>query len=269
MYSAGLESTWEALKLIAFVLFVFGVLGCIPVVRKLFRLKLLRLTAIALFLVPLALTLGLFPAVYSTLNLLHQNIFDVSFWKLELSSGVFALRVSSYILTFHMIIAVVRLFKRKQQLGKLRASRGLNEDEIANYTVDRRPADTRMWIHADVATIAAMQFLFYLVCLGALWYCTIHSNDSIIVSLSSWALFFIIDDWVVIADYSDHYSEPALNSHTLKILAFDFVLLVFVPLSALYTSIDAITVGLSLTMLLTATGVAMFTWRARHLHIKK
>lgn len=269
MYSTGLEPTWDVLKLVALALFIIGIIGCIPVAGQLSRLKLLLLAAVALLLAPLALALSFFPAVYSTVNLLHQDILSVSFWKQELSNGVFALRVSSYVLTFHSVLAIVRLLKRKRRLGKLRASRGLKEDEVANFTVDRRPDETRMWVHADIATISSMQFLFYLSCLGSLWYCTINANHSLVVSISSWALFFIIDDWVIIADYSDHYCEPALTPHTLKILAFDVILVTLVPLSALLTSIDIVTVGLTLTMIVAGAGIGMYTWRARHLHAQK
>ena len=71
-----------------------------------------------------------------------------------------------------------------------------------------------------------LQFAFYLACVSSLWVCTLNGESSIIVMLTSWSLFYIIDDWTVMSEYSQKYRVMPLNAHKKKIFCFNGLLFV-------------------------------------------
>lgn len=262
-YSQGVDQTLTTLIVVASILVAIGIAACFQSASQISRLKLWMLAGINISITPAAVALSLFPVVYSSINLGYQNVLSASFWKEELSTGVFAIRISSYLLTFHFLLAITRLIRHKRELAKVRSARGLDVDDVANYTIDRRPNETKLWLSGDLALIATFQFCFYLSAVTALWFCAIQGIHSLPTALASWCLFFIVDDWVVISDYTSQFDVPAISSHTMKVMGFNIALLVLIPIALFSTSEKLVALPLALVLLLSAFGVAMYTWRSK------
>lgn len=206
----------------------------------------------------------MFPTIFGTFNLGYQDYLSPEFWRAEFANGVFAVRVSSYVLTFHFFIALKRYLRRKQVLNELRGARGLNRDQVATFNLDHRPNETALWRHGDLAFTAAFQFVFYLAVLAALWLCAIEGTHNLVISLASWCLFFIADDWAIISDYTDHFNSPAITKHAYRVLAFDFALLGLVSFTLVvytHSPLRSLLVGI---LFLASIGICMFMWRANH-----
>lgn len=199
----------------------------------------------------LAVTFALFPPVYCTLNLAEQPLLSIEFWKSELANGAFALRVSSYVLSFQFSKSLYRFITRKRELAKMRGQRNLKEHEIANFTVDLKPAEAKLWLSGDLALVSTAQFAFYLSTLAALWLCVIDGKPSIAVTAASWCLLFIADDWSIVSDYTNHYQTVGLKSHTYKVHAFNLALAVLTPVALFETSDLILAIALFLAMLVT------------------
>jgi len=216
--------------------------------------------------VPIVNALALFPAVYCTFNLAHHELLSTDFWRHELASGVFALRVSSYLLTFHFFAGLRRYVQRKHELTTQRVARGLTGAQATTFGIDLQPAESLMWKRGDLAGVATFQFGFYLSVLTALWLCAIQGVSVLTTSLASWCLFFIADDWVIIAQYTTRLNVPALLQHTIKILAFDIALLLLVSGTILAHLRGPVGMGVIVAMLVCALAVGVLTSRAHRLH---
>lgn len=263
-YAAGLHPALATVAAIALALAVFGIAVAYRAASELSRLKVLALTIVSVFVAPTLAALSMFPMIFGTFNLGYQEYLSPEFWRSEFANGVFAVRVSSYVLTFHFFVALTRYLKRKQVLNDIRGARGLNRDQVATFSMDRRPNESALWRHGDLAFAAAFQFIFYLAVLAALWLCAIEGSHSLVISVASWCLFFIADDWVIISDYTDHFNASAIPKHTYRVLAFDFALLglvSFALIAHIHIPLRALLVGILIFALI---GICMFTWRANH-----
>jgi hypothetical protein len=266
MYSNGVDCTWEVLQYLFIAVFLFYVLVFSLATGILSRLKHLTLVFIGSILVPTVISLSFFPVIHSLVNLLHQELFSISFWQSDASNGILILRLSSIILTYSLLVNIFNFLRRIHAVGEVRKKRGLNENEIANFTIDLQPNENKQWRHADIATISSLQFILCLISLGVLWYCAIKSNQSFFVSLLNKLSFLLIGIVTIVSDYSDYYGEINKNQHTKKIFALDVALLILAPTAALTTAIDCVTIGFTATMLLVAAGIVFYTKRLQHLH---
>jgi hypothetical protein len=267
-YSAGLDRTWSVLVLIALFVALGGLVGVFKSGSLLHRLKLKTFTLFGLLIVPVIVSLSLFPLVYSTSNLLTQEIATTTFWKHELSTGVFALRVSSYILSFQLVRSIFRFVKRKREIARVRSRRGLAAEQIANFTVDLKPEEAKLWLRGDLALVASLQFAFYLSAVAALWLSAIDARHSLVTTLASWCIFFIADDWTIVSDYTDHFRVPAMTAHKYKIQLFNVTLLVLVPVSLFGSEHVFIPIVLSMVLFLSAATLTLLPWRSAHLVAK-
>ena len=132
--------------MIALFVALGGLVGIVKSGSLMHRLKLKTFTLFGLLIVPVIVSLSFFPLIYSTFNLLTQDITTTEFWKHELSTGVFALRVSSYILSFQLVRSIFRFVKRKREIARVRSHRGLPVEQIANFTVDLKPEEAKLWL---------------------------------------------------------------------------------------------------------------------------
>ena len=267
-YNMGLKETWVVLLVIASIIALIGVSGLLRVYNELSLTKRIAFAALAIFVAPAIVSLCFFPLIYCSFNLISQPLLSASFWKAELATGVFAIRVSSYLITYQFLRSLARLAGQKLELLKTRQKRGLNYDDSANFTIDRRPEEAGLWFGSDIAFAAVAQFLFYLSVIAALWLNAIDGAHSLALALASWALFFIIDDWVIISEYTDELQVPPIPTHLYKVIGFDIALILLVPVAMFSASVQLIFFILTFAMLFFATVFFMYTWRLRYVTTK-
>lgn len=250
-YTAGLDATWAVLAAMGSGLFVAGSVRLLWSAQLVDRLGIKTFSFFGLVAASLAVAFAFFPLVYCTLNLAEQPVLSVEFWKTELANGAFALRISSYVLSFQLTRSLYRFITRKRELARMRGQRNLKGHEIANFTVDLKPHEAKLWLSGDLALVSTAQFAFYLSTLAALWLCVIDGKHSIAVTAASWCLLFIADDWSIISDYTNHYQTVGLKSHTYKIHAFNLALTVLTPAALFATSELIPALALLIAMLVT------------------
>ena len=81
--------------------------------------------------------------------------------------------------------------------------------------------------------IIISQYGVYLVVLANLWVLTLMDVRLPLVALMTWAFFFIIDDWAIIADYSRAIGGRTFSSHRLRVTLLNLVLVVALLLTTL------------------------------------
>ena len=75
-------------------------LGAVILLRALIRYdraKVGVLIVLSIVVGPVVATVALFPAIFAGLDLVNQPVFEADFWKAEVGSGVFALRLASVV----------------------------------------------------------------------------------------------------------------------------------------------------------------------------
>lgn len=87
---------------------------------------------------------------------------------------------------------------------------------------------------------------------GNLLFCE-STNQLLRATIASWCIFYIVDDWSIISDYSDHYQMPAIRAHTYKIRFYNLALVVLIPIALLGARHEPIAIALYLAMLLSDT----------------
>ena len=82
--------------------------------------------------IPICAYLVFFPVIFSSINLLNQDVLNVSFWKEEISTGVFAIRIASLVLTIKFIVTLIALVKQNNVFEKRLEVDCANETELIN-----------------------------------------------------------------------------------------------------------------------------------------
>jgi len=250
-YGHELDLTWIVLLIIAAT---YGYFGWRRVSYGVGLLKLTRPNSAAAARMNLlhdtaAVTFASFPAVYSTLNLLNQELTSTNFWRAEISSGLLALRISSYLLLYHFIRITVRYRMLARELINVRLARGVPTEALFAYERGLEPHERELFVVRNVAWCASHQFVFYLSTVAALWLCTIEYRQSLVTLVANWCLFFIVDDWVVMTDYAIHFRASVLKSHSVRIGVFNLLLLVLIPASLVGTTHWVVSIALCLVLL--------------------
>jgi hypothetical protein len=268
-YTTGLEATWMVLAVVGSGLFIVGTARLVWSAKLIDRLGIKSFSFFGLVTASLTVAFAFFPLVYCTLNLTVQPVLTEAFWKSELASGTFALRISSYVLSFQFFRSLYRFIKVKRKLARIRGQRNLEKHEIANFTVDLKPAEARLWLSGDLSLVSTAQFAFYLSTLAALWLCVIDGKPSIAVTAASWCLLFIADDWSIISDYTNYYQKLGLKSHTYKIHAFNLALIVLTPAALFPTSNPVYALALLLVMLVALAIALLIPIRSHALQARR
>lgn len=232
--------------------------------RKLFTRSQLALGIISSILIfPLIYLFALFPAIYSTCNLIGQELFSSEFWKYEFANGMFAVRVATYLLTIHFVISIYRYHKSRLILFTARLNRGVTPYRAMRYGMEMHPDEFPLWAESDLDYTSALQFAFYLGCVQVLWLVAIQNLHSLVTSITSWCLFFIIDDWVIIADYTSALKRSPLTKHYIKILAFNFALALLITSISVMSFNWAIRIPIVAFMSILLLYICRLSWRSK------
>jgi hypothetical protein len=159
---------------------------------------------------PFLILTSIGPALLAIIGISHRFFADqltLDFLKSEVISGTMALRISSVIIAYHIIILEIQRIQFSintfQRLEKLNQKRD-----------------------APNIVISETQYLFYGITAAALWQNIINEGTSNAAIFASWALIYILDDWTVIQEYLiDLLTPPSLWLYY-KILLFNVLLLV-------------------------------------------
>ena len=173
-------------------------------------LSLVELPYIVLFSASGAMMLFVF--VYPIFNLAAQfDAFPLVF-KSELSSGVLSLRLVSVLLgarAYRDLRRVVYLYVFDWKLERVRKGR---------KKIELEPNDCAASFFQDTVLIFGIAIL---------WFCLSQGVSRVEVTLMNWLLFFIVDDWFIIADYLTE-SEEVFLGHVLRMVACNVALAILI-----------------------------------------
>jgi len=167
--------------------------------------------------------------LYPLVNLVSQPLkfTNVDFFKTELEKGILPLRISSLLIGFRLVIIVFRLL--------------ISQDIAEKF---------------EMLTYKLFQYFFYIVPLASLWFFTINGDSSIPIVLLSWSIFFILDDWNIIDDYTREFKSKPLGSHALRIFGFNIIIFVLCAV-CLFTKLNLI-LAVFLLLIFLFLGFALF-----------
>jgi len=136
--------------------------------------------------------------VYPTVNYLTQYkiAFNWKFIETEIRNGIFALRISSFLLAYKLLQVLI-------ETGKNR------------YT------------NRDLMAYRIVQYGFYTFPLAVLWIFAATGMQSLSIILLNWAVFIIIDDWSIIEDYSRKINIPPIKAHLIRVVLLDILISIF------------------------------------------
>jgi hypothetical protein len=164
---------------------------------------------------PLVIGLGLSVAFYSVVNPLLQPTVWKTFLQNELGTGVIGLRISSILVGTRAVWAAYKHFDH-QWSYRTSSYQDKRDPHIEKLPLKVKPE--------DLNTLIVSQLGFYLTIIIMLWAFVLLDRHSIWISIVSWSLFFIVDDWIVISDVMWLLKGRVLFWHSLRIWAFNILL---------------------------------------------
>lgn len=180
------------------------------------------------------LFISAFSIINLLLNLLSQPLYSLEFFKdffmKELNNGIIQLRVTSIMITFTAILNALRIAYSSRQSQKINI---LSTNLFPQYPEIENLKEVVPINNLLVAQY--LQYAFYTYILATLWTLNITENVSLWSRFAAFFIFFIIDDWIIIADYEIGLKGRIINTHSRKINGFNILLLVLSTLSVFTT----------------------------------
>jgi len=164
------------------------------------------------------LGVGLFISLFSLTNFVY-NIYsfsDFNLWYQEESKiGLIIIRVSSFVVFYGLIKYVFNHVFNKAMVFD-------SGFRIIKYEIKQFQIGTISY--NSLSSIYFSQMGFYIMALCILFYSFRVDHHSISVSLLNWALFFIIDDWAIIYNYT-YRIGATIGFDKIKIGFFNLILM--------------------------------------------
>lgn len=188
--------------------------------------KKIGLILIGFFWITLILGANAFLLIFPILNLLLQiNEIDVEFISGEIQTGILMLRLTSLFVGFKAFrdtITILRSWNVPQTTGDMVLfwDSRLGEKEFRKKFKDIEGEDNLFMVNFTIL----LQNTLYLLVIGILWSFVGFNISSILISILNWAVFFISDDWSILADYSKYLKGHLATGHKRKILFFNILL---------------------------------------------
>lgn len=171
---------------------------------------------ILLFLVYLALD---FAIIYFSFGFLHHEFTNISFWRLELENGVLALRLAA-LMMFLESAYKINILSRIDDWGDSRGITWKSSWSTLGEKIGIR-------LIPDI-----IQMFFYMLVIYILAISIMSGVQGLLVIISSWTLFFIVDDWRIISSYKNIKKICPIKSHRIRILLFNAFLFILTSLIA-------------------------------------
>lgn len=156
----------------------------------------------------------------TTMNLLNAGTGD-AIWSLigaELQSGVLPLRIATLLVAFYMTLEILDLFREAAPPEQINA---LFRPKFRSRSLTSLPPVIGV---ARMEYITFSRFAYYLGAILLLWILIHLGVAGGVAALIMWALFFIVDDWIVVAEYFRASGGRIMPSHAYRILLFDVVI---------------------------------------------
>lgn len=213
------------------------------ITKKIITIALSPLISVAIILLMLLITilasLLLGPAIYSLYNFFHQDYMNISFWKEEVSNGFLAVRIMAVTLLIYLILFSHKNTKIDNKI-KLKAKKKLKlftkRKRIKNdLKISKDELGYIMFFNHTSAIVYYNIIVIYLIMHK------IIGVESLFIPLLSWGLFFIVDDWKIIADYTHEFKRKIMFWHLFKLKLINYLLisLLIVATFEMFTIIEA------------------------------
>lgn len=125
----------------------------------------------------------------------------------ELRTGTFGLRISSLLVGSVALVATWHL---------------ADDDDPPGADVDLDGVDVEPYLETeDIEHLIAAQNGVYLGVIAALWFLWERGDTGVLGALLNWALFFVVDDWIIISGYERALEGRTLTSHRVRIGVFN------------------------------------------------
>ncbi|MBU2907797.1 hypothetical protein [Vibrio splendidus] len=261
-YTLGYELALNIVTILVVLMLIFSV----SVVKRVFEnegmLKTILVGLLALVVIPICVYFVFFPILFTVTNFLNQDVLKISFWKEELSNGVFAIRVASCILSFKFISIFIELIRQNNLFERSLKKCQIEERNAINDIESLSEDQATLLLKKDLSFLSTLQFAFYLACVTSLWFSIVSGESSMVVMLTSWCLFYIIDDWSIISEYSREHRVMPMGSHKKKVNIFNCLLFLGSSASLFVSESWMQAISMFLILLFFGIALAMYYWRA-------
>ncbi|MDZ8185593.1 MAG: hypothetical protein RMX96_12150 [Nostoc sp. ChiSLP02] len=187
--------------------------------------------------------------VYLVCNLLLQKFFTLEFYTKEISQGTLGLRLTSILLSFNFFRSLYNLTEDKF----LDIHKKLTDNYPDLQNIKSLMDDT------SITLLILCQNAIYVFIILLLWIFVFLSKSLLELKVTSWGLFFIVDDWAIISENLIALKGRVLKWHRLRILFFNGFLFIFIVV-ACFRKLEntllsfLVSLFLGLLMLFTTTG---------------
>jgi hypothetical protein len=184
--------------------------------------------------------LSVFSLLYPILNLTLQYerllASAIPFFTEEIQNGNLGLRLSAILMGVRGLGRIQRLVRGEVFSAPIiLAHRSRPSDPVHKFH-SSADAPYRDW------EILAQDGI-YLVVITSLWLFVVTNVKSLTIAILSWALFFVVDDWAIIADNKEIGREPE-KKHSRRITFFNLLLVVLTSY-ALFSAYHRILAGVA------------------------
>ncbi|MDF2388737.1 hypothetical protein JMG10_45405 [Nostoc ellipsosporum NOK] len=184
----------------------------------------------------LASSVTVFLLIHPIINLSKQPFLDFQFYRQELSTGILVLRINSILFGYKALILITQIEKDENEF-------------LANFSTYSDLKEIQNVISSNlIGLIVLTQSVIYTSITLYLWYLILFFQTSLETRLVSWGLFFIADDWNIIADNLVALKGRIFESHQWRIIIFN-IFLVFTILIACFKNLPIIFTGISVLYL--------------------
>ena len=172
------------------------------------------------FYLPIIFGLSVFTIIYPLINTISQfDFFYNNFLNNEFNWTEFIIiRLTSIYIGYRTFVSVIGVFKNWFKLGIYSKVEDLNEMKVPIETVEfdfKSEWSNLSQVSIYIITAFILQFVFIE-----------NNNFSVLAALTNTVLFFIMDDWNIIHDYTTEYKKNIIKSHKLKINILNIVIVI-------------------------------------------
>jgi hypothetical protein len=157
-----------------------------------------------------------FYSIFNSIYSLNSNTKLLDWYQTDIQLGVFALRLASLILFFHIASYIIKNVLKSNVLEV--ALRGILPHQVAD--IKPTALSDRVYSTTFIAQIG-----FYVINVSIAEFSLIFEEKSLFRALLNFALAFIVDDYVIIHDYSNSMNK-VLSSHIRRVDFFNMILLI-------------------------------------------
>ncbi len=143
----------------------------------------------------------------------------------EIASGKLALRVVSILVGFQVAVRIFNHVLVEETMStnfRLLTFAKSQHKDLADLP--------ELFDNGDTEKITLSQFSIYLVALFVLWNCVHSSIENIYTTSLSFALFFVVDDWIILSHYLEALKGRILQRHIIRIAVLNGIIILAISI---------------------------------------